>query len=144
LVSKVEGEKKRRLGKTRRRVLQRIEVKLVSGNSSNFRKNINAPAVMIEEDSAIRHSEKGIIFSSADIFTGVKFGTTLPKNDTASGNFATTKDFKAKALAIRFAPIFYRSLTFFMCHDLILPSKKQYYPTQGRVGKLFYKLPKKF
>jgi hypothetical protein len=76
---------------------------LLLGLEHFSRKNIDTLAAMIniENNQAIRRSEQGIIFTPANVQTGLDAGATLTDKDIARKNKLASIAFNAQALGIR-------------------------------------------
>lgn len=74
-------------------------------------------AAFFEFNHAISQSENGEVFTNTNIFARMVNSATLANDDVASNSRLTTVDLYTKALALRIAAVFYRTFTFFMCHN---------------------------
>jgi hypothetical protein len=70
----------------------------------------------IELHDAFFEREKRIVSTTSDVEAGVKSGAALPDDDASGADALAAVDLDAQALAIRFAPVSDRALTFLVCH----------------------------
>ena len=84
-----------------------------------FGDNVNAAAVLVEQNLAVGERKQRPVATGADILARDKFAAALADEDAAGGHERAAKFFHAEAFADAVASVFYAALTFFMCHNLV-------------------------
>ena len=82
----------------------------------NFRDDVHAATVLVEQHFAVGEREQCPIASGADVFTRDKFAAALTDDDAARADERAAKFFHAQPFADAVASVLDAALTFFMCH----------------------------
>jgi hypothetical protein len=118
-IAQIRGIFENKKGEARSLALRKIP-KLIRrrhfGGLGGVGDNIDAAAILVEQNRAIGEGKEGPIAPDADVLAGQKFAAALTDEDAASGNDLAAKFFYAKTFADAVASVTYAALTFFMCH----------------------------
>jgi len=79
-----------------------------------------------EEDGAVGEGKEGKVAADADVFAGLEGRAALANDDGTGRYFLTAADFDTEVLRVAVAAVAGRTLSFFMCHFIILQKTMNY------------------